>query len=96
MYRLTGYFNSDNIIIDPHNNIAYHYYPGDSYRDRLKNGLTLEQVYEQEDVYFEDKHEPIVEPIVNMKQHLKQTYDEDCKFHDYNSNTNTFNKIRKL
>ncbi len=95
MYRLTGYFNSDNIIIDPHNNIAYHYYPGDSYKDKLKNGLTLEQVYEQEDAYFENKHESIVEPIVKTKQHLKQKYDEDCKCYDYNINKNTFNKRKQ-
>lgn len=51
MYQLTGYSDSDNIIIDQNSNRAYFHYEGTSYRDRLKNGLSLEQVYEQEDPF---------------------------------------------
>ncbi len=48
MYQLTDFSDSDNIVIDSQNNIAYFHYRGTSYRDKLKNGLSLEEVYEQD------------------------------------------------
>ena len=77
MYQLAGYSDSDNIIIDPNSNRAYFHYTGTSYRDRLKNGLLLEKVYEQEESYVLEA-ESIV---VNAKTQPLQS-SKPCKYDD--------------
>jgi hypothetical protein len=91
MYQLTGYADSDNIVIDSVNNIAYYHYAGTSYRDKLKNGLRLEQLYEQEEDYFEDKHNPVVKTI---QPPTKQKYSKNYIYYDDNSII-IFNKRNK-
>ena len=81
MYQLTSYIDSEHIIIDPNNNIAYYHYKGPSYRDKMKNGLTLEQVYEQEDVYIfnETNDGEIVTQIKEIVFKATNNYDDDIK-----------------
>lgn len=48
MYQPTAFSDGKNIII--RNNIPYFLYTGSTYKDKLKNGLSLEYVFEQEDM----------------------------------------------
>ena len=45
-YHPNGFSDSENIII--HNNVPYFYYNGNTYKDKLKNGLSLEYVFQQQ------------------------------------------------
>ncbi len=82
MYQLTNYIDSEHIIIDPNNNIAYYCYKGSSYRDKIKNGLTLEQVYEQEELYLSNETkdcENVTQVIKKNDCKSSNVYDDDVK-----------------
>lgn len=74
MIHLTGFRDSENIII--RNGIPYFVYTGSSYKDKLKNGLSLEHVFEQEDII------PIVYEEV-MKEVESDNSKENLDFVDY-------------
>lgn len=59
MYQPTGFKDSENIIII--NKIPYFRYTGSTYKDKLKNGLSLEYVFQQEDMI------PIMDEQSNVK-----------------------------
>ena len=46
MIHPTGFSDSENIIII--DNVPYFHYTSSTYKDKLKNGLSLEYVFEQE------------------------------------------------
>lgn len=48
MYHPIGFKDSDNIIII--DNIPHFHYTGSTYKDKLKNGLSLEYVFQMEDI----------------------------------------------
>ena len=48
MYQPTAFSDGKNIII--RNGVPYFLYTGSTYKDKLKNGLSLDYVFEQEDM----------------------------------------------
>ena len=67
MYQPKGFSDSENIIIM--NNIPYFHYNGLTYKDKLKNGLSLEEVFQQEDMFPTIKDENI-EEVKNYKSNI--------------------------
>ena len=83
MYHPSGYLDSSNIVI--YNKNAYYYIIGTSYKDKLKNSLSLEYVFRQEDNDSYITDDPIIEiiskDIPNKRLSNKFDYYE---FNDYN------------
>jgi hypothetical protein len=95
MYQLTDFSDSTNIVIDSRNNIAYFHYSGTSYRDKLKNGLSLEEVYEQDQYIGQEqihicipndniftplqKCKPVIRNIENPDYDNNNCYKKYCK-----------------
>lgn len=82
MYQPTGFKDSENIIII--NKIPYFRYTGSTYKDKLKNGLSLEYVFQQEDMIPNMDEESNVEIEENRSiQNLEAIdYEENYEFYE--------------
>lgn len=78
MYQPLGFSDSENIVIV--NKTPYFYYIGTTYKEKLKNGLSLEYVFEQEDVTFTKciRNEKVVQNIPKTNPiYYEDEYDEN-------------------
>jgi len=82
MYQPTGFKDSENIIII--NKIPYFRYTGSTYKDKLKNGLSLEYVFQIEDMIPIICEESSVEIEENksIKNFEDIDYEENYEFYE--------------
>jgi len=82
MYQPIGFNDSENIIII--NDIPYFRYTGSTYKDKLKNGLSLEYVFQIEDMIPIICEEPSIEieenNSIKILEHIN--YEEFYEFYD--------------
>lgn len=74
MYQPTEFNDGDHIIII--NNVPYYHYTGPTYKDKLKNGISLDYVFELEDdckyILFNKKTEKVFEEYEEREKMKEQ------------------------
>lgn len=79
MIHPRGFKDSENIIII--NSVPYFHYTGLSYKDKVKNGLSLEYVFQIEDIVPMINHDEFNEEVVQTNEAK-----ENLNFIDYEEN----------
>jgi len=77
MFQPTAFLDGENIVVI--GNIPHYRYTGATYRDKLKNGLSLDYVFHQEDM-VPNINEEVIELIESNEA------GENLKFEDYEDN----------
>ena len=82
MYQLTQFSDSENIIII--DNMPYYVYTGVTYKDKLKNGLSLDYVFQQEDIIsiMNDDPSKEIEPYKTRENLVLAEYEDNYEFYD--------------
>jgi hypothetical protein len=82
MYQPTGFKDSENIIII--NKIPYFRYTGSTYKDKLKNGLSLDYVFQQEDMIpiMDEESKVEIEKNTSIQNLEAIDYEEKYKFYE--------------
>ena len=95
MYQLTQFADSENIIII--DNMPYYCYTGTTYKDKLKNGLSLDYVFQQEDIIPIINDDPSKEvELYKIKENLELAHDYEDNYEFYDQNKfQTMGLIRK-
>jgi len=96
MTTITGFSDSNNIIIGD-DKIAYFRYTGNTYKDKLKNGLSLHYVFYIED-NFPKKEECILykdEDNKNIEKNICNYYEEDADFYEKLEKLVIFKGVKK-
>ena len=86
MYHPEGFADSSNIIIK--NNCAFYYYNGNSYLEKLKNGLSLECVFNEESIQIVSIFEKT--NIKNISKNKVNTSSFEC-----NDDFDSYYKLQK-
>ena len=76
MYQPKGFRDSENIIII--DNVPHFSYTGLTYKDKLKNGLSLEYIFQQEDIIL-----PIMEQPITIEAEPDEFKGKYLEFIDY-------------
>jgi hypothetical protein len=88
MYQPSGFTDSSNIVII--NRVPYFRYTGLSYKDKLKNGLSLEFVFQQEDnsMMVLDNDEKVQLDEIKEKVRLEEfdDYEDNSGFYEQKEN----------
>ena len=90
MYHPSGFSDSNNIIIK--DNVPYFYYNGNSYRDKLKNGLVLDYIFDIDTSYIQ-----ITKQIEEEKKEvikINEILDNDNNFTE-DSNINYIHPLKR-
>ena len=96
MTTITGFSDSNNIIIGD-DKIAYFRYTGNTYKDKLKNGLSLDYVFYIED-NFPKEEEYILykdEDNKNIEKNICNYYEEDADFYEKLEKLVIFKGVKK-
>jgi hypothetical protein len=83
MYQPKGFRDSENIIII--NNVPHFSYNGVTYKDKLKNGLSLEYVFQQEDMIL-----PIMDQPISIEAEPDEFKPNYLEFIDYEEKNNFY------
>jgi hypothetical protein len=85
MYQPKGFRDSENIIII--DNVPHFSYNGVTYKDKLKNGLSLEYVFQQEDMIL-----PIMEQPISIETEPDEFKENYLEFIDYEEKHDFYEK----